>query len=49
MLDYEAFRAHVLRSLSSVKFKRPICEILHDQKYFNGIGTRSPTVTKMNY
>ena len=32
------FRKHVLNSLEVAAFKKPICEVLLDQKHFNGIG-----------
>jgi endonuclease VIII-like 1 len=36
--EYEAFRKHVLSSLEKNAFQHPICEVLLDQDYFNGIG-----------
>ncbi|XP_077988617.1 endonuclease 8-like 1 [Glandiceps talaboti] len=38
MFDYQAFRSNVVKNVSKVVFNRPICEVLLDQKYFNGIG-----------
>lgn len=38
MLEYDAFRANVLQNLSAAAFNRPVCEILLNQKFFNGIG-----------
>ncbi|XP_020375415.1 endonuclease 8-like 1 [Rhincodon typus] len=38
MLEYERFRSNVLTNLSDRAFDKPICEVLLNQKYFNGIG-----------
>ncbi|XP_072526864.1 endonuclease 8-like 1 isoform X2 [Salminus brasiliensis] len=38
MFEYERFRQNVLSNLSDKAFDRPICEVLLNQKYFNGIG-----------
>uniref|UniRef100_UPI003AB1094E endonuclease 8-like 1 n=1 Tax=Centroberyx gerrardi TaxID=166262 RepID=UPI003AB1094E len=38
MFDYQSFREKVLSHLSDRAFDRPICEVLLNQKYFNGIG-----------
>ncbi|XP_032439012.1 endonuclease 8-like 1 [Xiphophorus hellerii] len=38
MFEYKSFRENVLSHLSDRAFDRPICEILLNQKYFNGIG-----------
>lgn len=38
LLDYEKFRANVLDNVSASAFNKPICEVLLNQKYFNGIG-----------
>ncbi|XP_043933116.1 endonuclease 8-like 1 [Protopterus annectens] len=38
MFEYEQFRANVLNNLSNKAFEKPICEVLLNQKYFNGIG-----------
>jgi len=38
MFDYKSFRGNVLTNLSDRAFDRPICEVLLNQKYFNGIG-----------
>ncbi len=32
------YRQHVLNSLDKGVFKKPICEVLLDQQYFNGVG-----------
>lgn len=36
--EYDDFRRNVLVNLHDGIFRRPICECLLDQKYFNGIG-----------
>lgn len=38
MFEYEQFRANVLKNLSDKVFEKPICEVLLNQRYFNGIG-----------
>ena len=38
MLEYGAFRSNVLGNLDDTAFKKPICEAMLNQKYFNGIG-----------
>ncbi|XP_038124724.1 endonuclease 8-like 1 [Cyprinodon tularosa] len=38
MFEYKSFRENVLSHLSDQAFDRPICEVLLNQKYFNGIG-----------
>uniref|UniRef100_A0A3P9II67 Endonuclease 8-like 1 n=1 Tax=Oryzias latipes TaxID=8090 RepID=A0A3P9II67_ORYLA len=38
MFEYQHFRENVLSNLSDRAFDRPICEVLLNQKYFNGIG-----------
>ncbi|XP_067837215.1 endonuclease 8-like 1 [Heptranchias perlo] len=38
MFEYEKFRLNVLSNLSHKAFDKPICEVLLNQKYFNGIG-----------
>ncbi|XP_068595737.1 LOW QUALITY PROTEIN: endonuclease 8-like 1 [Brachionichthys hirsutus] len=38
MSEYRSFRENVLSHLSDRAFDRPICEVLLNQKYFNGIG-----------
>ncbi|KAM3869935.1 endonuclease 8-like 1 [Diretmus argenteus] len=38
MFEYESFRENVLSHLPDRAFDRPICEVLLNQKYFNGIG-----------
>ena len=32
------FRNNVLQNLEAAAFNKPICEVLLNQKYFNGIG-----------
>ncbi|XP_062357208.1 endonuclease 8-like 1 [Cinclus cinclus] len=36
--EYQAFRENVLKNLDDRVFDKPICEVLLNQKYFNGIG-----------
>jgi len=36
--QYEAFRDNVLSNLEKPEFKKPICQVMLNQKYFNGIG-----------
>ena len=36
--EYELFRSNVLASLHLPVFAKPICEVMLNQKYFNGIG-----------
>ncbi|NXH89521.1 NEIL1 Endonuclease, partial [Edolisoma coerulescens] len=36
--EYQAFRGNVLENLDDRAFDKPICEVLLNQKYFNGIG-----------
>merc|ERR1711915_481793 len=38
LFEYKLFRENVLSRLSDHAFDRPICEVLLNQKYFNGIG-----------
>ncbi|KAK2842307.1 hypothetical protein Q5P01_012507 [Channa striata] len=38
MFEYKTFRENVVSHLSDRVFDRPICEVLLNQKYFNGIG-----------
>jgi len=38
IVDYENFRQNILTNLSVAAFKRPICETMLNQKYFNGVG-----------
>ena len=38
MWEYEKFRENVLTNLKNAAFNRPICEVLLNQKFFNGIG-----------
>lgn len=35
---FKYFRENVLSNLSDKTFDKPICEVLLNQKYFNGIG-----------
>jgi len=36
--EYELFRKNVLSNLKDAAFNKPICEVIMNQKYFNGIG-----------
>lgn len=36
--EFQKFKKNILQNLDKVVFHKPICEILLDQKYFNGIG-----------
>lgn len=36
--DYQEFFLNVMTNLTKAKFKKPLFEVLMDQKYFNGIG-----------
>ena len=36
--EYDAFRQNVLDNLDSSVFNKPICEVLLNQQFFNGIG-----------
>uniref|UniRef100_H3CSL4 Endonuclease 8-like 1 n=1 Tax=Tetraodon nigroviridis TaxID=99883 RepID=H3CSL4_TETNG len=36
--EYKSFRSVLMRALSDRAFDRPVCEVLLNQKYFNGIG-----------
>ncbi|XP_056596369.1 endonuclease 8-like 1 [Triplophysa dalaica] len=38
IFEYQSFRENVLSNLSDKAFDRPICEVLLNQKYFNGVG-----------
>ena len=38
LTEYQLFRSHVLASLDSRPLQKPLCELLLDQRYFNGIG-----------
>ncbi|KAM3924136.1 endonuclease 8-like 1 [Leptodactylus fuscus] len=38
MTEYDKFRENVLKHLSDKAFDKPICEVMLNQKYFNGIG-----------
>jgi len=36
--DFDSFKKEILSNLDKKLFDKPICEVLLDQKYFNGIG-----------
>ena len=36
--EYDQFRTNILENLNDPVFKKPICETMLNQKYFNGIG-----------
>jgi endonuclease VIII-like 1 len=36
--DFDKFKNKILQNLSSKSFDKPICEVLLDQKYFDGVG-----------
>ena len=36
--EYPEFRSNILQNLENTAFNKPICEVLLNQKYFNGIG-----------
>jgi endonuclease VIII-like 1 len=36
--DFEDFKSNILNNLNKKDFDKPICEVLLNQKYFNGIG-----------
>ena len=36
--EYADFRANILNNLDKKLFQKAICEVMHNQKYFNGIG-----------
>lgn len=38
MFEYEEFRSNILDNLTDRIFNKPLCEVMHNQKYFNGIG-----------
>ena len=38
VFEYPEFRANVLKNIDRRIFQKPICELLHNQKFFNGIG-----------
>ena len=38
MFEYKEFRSNILDSLEDKIFDKPLCEVMHNQKYFNGIG-----------
>ena len=38
MFEYEEFRSNILDNLTDRIFDKPLCEVMHNQKYFNGIG-----------
>ena len=38
MFEYQEFRSNILDNLQDTIFNKPLCEVMHNQKYFNGIG-----------
>jgi len=38
MFEYDSFRTKVMDNLENKLFNKPICEVLLDQKFFNGVG-----------
>jgi len=36
--EYAAFRDNILANLQKPEFKKPICQVMLNQKYFNGVG-----------
>ena len=38
MFEYEEFRSNILANLGDRIFDKPLCEVMHNQKCFNGIG-----------
>lgn len=38
MFEYDRFRSNILENLNDRIFDKPLCEVMHNQKYFNGIG-----------
>lgn len=38
MFEYQEFRSNILDNLEDTVFNKPLCEVMHNQKYFNGIG-----------
>jgi len=36
--EYAAFRDNILANLEKPEFKKPICQVMLNQKYFNGVG-----------
>ena len=38
MTEHDEFKKNVLNNLENPVFRRPICEVLLNQKYFNGVG-----------
>lgn len=36
--NFQNFKANILANINTRTFKKPICEVMMDQKYFNGIG-----------
>jgi endonuclease VIII-like 1 len=36
--NFDEFKLNVISNLNKVEFKKPICEVLLNQKYFNGVG-----------
>ncbi|XP_067020159.1 endonuclease 8-like 1 isoform X2 [Acropora muricata] len=38
IFEYAIFRSNILENLKDRIFDKPLCEVMHNQKYFNGIG-----------
>lgn len=38
MTEHDEFKENILSNLEQPVFRRPICEVLLNQQYFNGIG-----------
>lgn len=38
MKEFESFKLNVIQNINNKAFDRPICEVLLDQRYFNGVG-----------
>ena len=38
MKEFDKFKSNILQNIDNKSFNKPICEVLLDQKYFNGIG-----------
>lgn len=38
MEEYSSFRSNIDNNLDSRVFDKPICEVMLNQKYFNGVG-----------
>lgn len=48
--EYELFRSHILDNVHHKHFDQPICEVLLDQRYFNGVGNyiRAEALYRLN-